>query len=297
MGFGRRVFLLALGVVGCAGSAPLPPKALELNRTGAEALAAGDLELADARLSVALEYSPHFVEALVNLGLVETERGNFARARQLFARAARLNPDVAQPHHGLGVLAEREHRADRASEHYREALRVDPGFAPSRANLGRLLFEAGALEEARIQFQRLIEVAPAEPSGFVGLAEALLRLGRIQESEQVTARAEQRFPDFPPLTLLSARALLRHGATERAIERLLPLTSRGDEFTAAALAWLATAELARNRPRFAIGAAQKALALEPDQPVATKILASALAALGNPAARAWSERAEQLAVP
>lgn len=293
----RLLPVLAVWVVGCAGTAPLPSQAIELNRAGALALAAGELELADARLSVALEYSPHFVEALVNLGLVEAERGNFVRSRQLLERAMRLNPDVAQPHHGLGVLAERERRPDRASEHYREALRVDPGFPAARANLGRLLFESGALEEARIQFQRLTELAPDDPSGPVGLAEALLRLGRIAESERVTLAAAQRFPSSPALVLLTARTLLRHGSTGAAIEQLLPLTERGDEFTAAALAWLATAELARNRPRFAIGAAERALALEPEQPVATQILASALKILGNPAAPAWSERARQLSTP
>src|SRR5689334_24847059 len=91
-------FLAVMGVwlAGCAGAAPLPAQAVSLNRAGAEALAEGKLETADARLSLALEYSPHFVDALVNLGLVECQRGNFVRARQLFLRAQRLNPDVAQ---------------------------------------------------------------------------------------------------------------------------------------------------------------------------------------------------------
>src|SRR6188768_4000823 len=89
----------------CAGTAPLPPKGLALNEAGVAALAAGDLETADARFSLALEYNPKFVDALTNQGLVELQRGNFERARQLLTRARRLNPDVAQPHHALGVLA------------------------------------------------------------------------------------------------------------------------------------------------------------------------------------------------
>ncbi len=105
-------------LLGCRAAAPLPAQAIALNRGGAEALARGDLETADARLSLALEYSPHFVEALVNQGLVELQRGNFERARELLMRARRLNPDVAQPHHGLGILAERQARPDEASRHY-----------------------------------------------------------------------------------------------------------------------------------------------------------------------------------
>ena len=76
----------------------------------------------------------------------------------------RLNPDVAQPHHGLGVLAERERRPDIASRHYQEALHVDPGFAPARANFARLLFDAGYVEDSMVQFKRLVEVAPDDVS-------------------------------------------------------------------------------------------------------------------------------------
>src|SRR5688572_28464098 len=181
-------FVAGLGLLlpACAGTAPLPPKAVALNRAGAEALEAGDLETADARLSLALEYSPRFVEALVNQGLVELQRGNFDRARDLMTRARRLNPDVAQPHHAQGVLAERQARPDVASRHCYDALAVDPGFGPSRANLARLLFDAGMLEEALVQFKCLIEVTPESPEAHVGLAETLLRLGRMAEAEAAT---------------------------------------------------------------------------------------------------------------
>ena len=139
----------------CAGTAPLAPKAVELNRAGTAALAAGDLETAEARFALALEYHPRFVEALTNLGLVEIQRGNLALARLQFERARRINPDLAQPHHALGVLAERERRPDIAAEHYRDALKVNPGFGSSRANLARVLFAAGRFDEAREQFLRL----------------------------------------------------------------------------------------------------------------------------------------------
>lgn len=72
----RLLTLFALlASVACSTVPPLPPKAIELNRDGAAALAAGDLATAEARLSVAIEYSPRFTEAWVNLGYVEMRRG------------------------------------------------------------------------------------------------------------------------------------------------------------------------------------------------------------------------------
>ena len=58
--------LLASVSTGCASNPPLPPKAIELNQNGAAALAAGDLSTAEARLGLAIEFSPRFTEAWVN---------------------------------------------------------------------------------------------------------------------------------------------------------------------------------------------------------------------------------------
>jgi len=204
-----------------------------------------------------------------------------------------LNPDVAQPHHALGVLAERQARPDEASRHYYDALAVDPGFAPSRANLARLLFDASMLDEALVQFKRLAEVAPESAEAQQGLAETLLRLGRIDEAEAITRAACQRFPRRPELTILAARSALRKGDVARGIELLSPLGYGRDDVAANALGWLATAELLRGEPRLAVGAAKRALELEPRSPVATYAMAQALDALGDPAAIAWQRRAQQ----
>lgn len=156
---------------GCASAAPLPPKAAELNQAGIEAMKTGDLEMASARFSLALEFHPKFVDALVNLGLVDMQRGSFKQARKRLEKAVSINRHVAQPHHGLGVLCEREGAAERAVGHYKAALEVDPGFAPSRANLARLYFVSGHLDYAREQFLRLTEVAPEVGAAWAGLIE------------------------------------------------------------------------------------------------------------------------------
>ena len=287
-----RNLLLAV-LAGCSAGAPLPPAAATLNAAGVEALAHGDLETADARLSLALEYSPRFVEALVNLGLVELERGNFTRARLLFERARRTNPDMAQPHHALGVLAERERRPDRASAHYYEALRVDPGFAPARDNLARVLFAGGLVEEALVQYQRLVELVPDEPRAAAGLVETLVRLRRFDEADRRLESARKKSPETPELVLLEARRALREGRVTAALDALAPLVERHDELGARALGFLAMAELAQQKPEQAAVAARRALALVPEDAVATYALALALGTLGSPDARAWVRRARR----
>ncbi len=268
---------LACALSGCAHSAPVAAKAIALNRDGARAIASGDLERAEARIALALEYNPRFTEAWVNLGLVEMMRGNFVRARHDFIRARDLNPDLPAPHHALGLLADHEGRADDAARHYRAALKVDPGFAPARINLARRLFERGDIEEAREHFLRTTEVAPGFVDGWTGLCEALLRLDRQDDAEQALAAARRRFPGDPSLELLEARMLLRRGAFAKAEARLGALTRAGDKRLAAqAISWVAVARLGEGDPAGAIDAAEHAISLEPGDAVARYALRSAL---------------------
>ncbi len=75
-------FLIALaGLSGCGGGV-LSPEAVEHNGRGAELLAAGELDGAEARFHLAVEYHPRFPEPRANLGVVALERGSLARAER-----------------------------------------------------------------------------------------------------------------------------------------------------------------------------------------------------------------------
>jgi tetratricopeptide (TPR) repeat protein len=261
--------VVALACAACASAVPLPLRAIELNAAGARAVAEGKLPLAEARLSVALEYSPRFVEAWVNLGYVELGRGNFEQARRDFLQARDLNQDIPTPHHALGVLADRQGVGDEAEDHYRAALKVDPGFAPARANLARRLFARGRFEEAREQFARLVEVAPETIDGWVGEAQTLWRLGRDGDAEALVEQARDRFGDAPELRLLLAREQLERGEWREAEALLAPLIGGRDRARAgAAWSWIALARLGRGDAGGANEAVREALAIDRDDAVA-----------------------------
>jgi tetratricopeptide (TPR) repeat protein len=254
---------------GCASNPPLPAEAIALNAAGARAIAQGALSVAEARLSVALEYSPRFVEAWVNLGYVELGRGNFEQARRDFLKARDLNQDIPAPHHALGLLADRQGRGEEAEAHYRAALKVDPGVAPARANLARRLFARGQYENAREQFERLIEVAPKSIDGWEGEAETLRELGRGSEIENVMAHAREVFGDSPSLTILMAHEDLERGEWQEAEALLAPIVGGTDRARAcAAWSWIAIARIGRGDAAGASDAARAALAIDRDAAVA-----------------------------
>ncbi|HEY1694020.1 MAG TPA: tetratricopeptide repeat protein [Polyangiaceae bacterium] len=272
---------LGVGIGGCASNPPLPPKAIALNGAGAVALANGNLELAYARLALALEYNPRFTEAWVNLGLVEERRGNFDLARRDFVKARDLNPDLPAPHHALGVLADAEGHTAEAEKLYRAALKVDPGFAPARINLARRLFARGDFEEAREHFLRLTQVAPDALDGWTGLCETLLKLDRRDDARAVAGHAREAFGDLPAIALLEARFLLFDGRYDDAAKALEPLASRANRpQKVEALAWLAVARLGEGDVAGATDAAERATSLDPDDAVARYALRTARDAHG-----------------
>jgi Flp pilus assembly protein TadD len=261
--------LAVLACAACASAVRLPRRAIELNTEGAQALLRGDLSAAEACFSVALEYSPRFVEAWVNLGYVELRRGNFEQAKRDFTRGRDLNQDIPVPHHALGLLAEKAGRGEEAERYYRAALKVDPGFVPARANLARRLFARGQYEDAREQFQRLEHVAPDSVTGWVGEGETLLQLGREAEADDVVLRARERFGDSPALMLLLGRQRLARGEWNDAEAVLAPLVGDPDRGRAcAALAWIAVGRVGRGDIAGALAAARGALAIDGDDETA-----------------------------
>jgi tetratricopeptide (TPR) repeat protein len=264
---------IACGSSGCASHPPLPPQAIELNRTGAEALATGNFELAAARLALAIEYSPRFTEAWVNLGLLQLQKGEHEASRRSLKHARDLNPNLPTPHHALGLWAEAHDQGPDAEKFYRAALKVDPGFSPARANLARLVFRRADWDEAREQFLRLTEAAPEAIEGWTGLVESYLRLGREADADRVLDTAATTMGDRPEIALLRARQWIRRGEFERAERALSGLLSDGvAERRAAVMGFIAVARLGRGDVPRAVEAAREALTIDGRQAVALFVL-------------------------
>jgi tetratricopeptide (TPR) repeat protein len=251
-------FVVAALPTGCMSRPPLPPQALRMNSLATESLRSGDLETAEIRLKLALDYNPRFVEAWINLGLVELRRGNLDNAERAFARSRDLNRDLPTPHHSLGLVAE---------------TRVDPAFLPALANRGRMLFALGDLDEARTVFLTLLQVDPASDVGWSGLVETYVRLGRLRDANAALTIAQARSPNAPLIVLCSARAALRAHQYADAIVTASTMLRAADAVVVVeahrllALACLANGEQAQAREH-----ALELLGQRPDDPSAKYVL-------------------------
>ena len=245
----RPLHLLGLSLLllsACAGTAPLAPKAVELNRAGTDALSAGDLETAEARFALALEYHPRFVEALTNLGLVEMQRGNLALARRTSSEPDASTPIwrslIMRSECSSSAYAARTSRPSTTATRSRSTPASPPRGPTSGAFSSPPAFRRGA---RAIPPPR--RGGPRNLAGRTGLAETLLRLGSATEGDAVVERAEPGFRRAARAPSSWRDESCARDALEEAETILRPLTTGRDDNARAAWSWIGAARLARGR--------------------------------------------------
>lgn len=215
---------MMLGLNACAGSTPLPPKAVALSNDAALNIARGDLDRAQSEAKIALEYNPKFIEATFNLGLVEFERGNYVAARDHFLKARTLNRDLPWGSFGLGLIADVTHQAKEAEGYYRDALSINPGFTEARMNLASVLTKQKKVEAAYAELKKCAEIAPSNAELWVMLIKTGIQLNRFSDLDDIVKGAALHLRK-PEASVIKALRLLAQnrvdvGAVDEA-ERIL----------------------------------------------------------------------------
>jgi tetratricopeptide (TPR) repeat protein len=111
----------------------------------------------------ALAIHPQLVEALINLGTLHYEQGDFEKGSERFRRAVELDPENALAQFNLGSLLEELGQLEAARQHLRQAVRLDAGYADAHYNLAFVCEKLEAFPEARQHWQRYVELDPSSP--------------------------------------------------------------------------------------------------------------------------------------
>ncbi len=111
----------------------------------------------------ALAINPRLVEALINLGTLQYEQGDFEKAADRFGCAVELDQENALAQFNLGSLLEELGQLEPARQHLRQAVRLDAGYADAHYNLAFVCEKLGAFPEARQHWQCYVELDPSSP--------------------------------------------------------------------------------------------------------------------------------------
>jgi tetratricopeptide (TPR) repeat protein len=120
---------------------------------------AGRLAQAEPLYQQVLQLAPDHPDALHLLGVLASQRGEYARATELIARAIAVHAtapmyfNLANALKGQGALA-------LAIESYQAALGLQPGYADALRNLGLAYRENGELDKAVTALRQATVLAP-----------------------------------------------------------------------------------------------------------------------------------------
>ena len=137
-------------------------------------------------------------DAFVLLGnhtYVEPEAA-YAQAREAAERALSIDPDLADAHASLGLIAfVHDWNPAEAERHLRTAVELDPALPMARHHLSRLLSAIAQHEDAIAQARAAAETDPLSLAASVQLANALGVAGHAAEAVEVLENALVLFPN------------------------------------------------------------------------------------------------------
>ena len=211
----------------------------------------------------ALELSPGYSNALLNLGKLLADTGQFAEAVEKYQEALRIRPGVADVHNNLGAALAGLGRPDDAATHYQEALRIRPDFSGAHLNLGVALANRGQVDEAIAHYQKALEINPDSAEAHNNLGVALDGRGQIHEAMAHYQKALEIEPDDASAHNNLGLDLAVSGKANEAIGHYQKALETKPDYAEAFLN-LGMALAGRGQVDEAIADYQKALKIKPD---------------------------------
>ncbi len=222
-------------------------------------------------------------------------RKGFEYARQMFARATVIDPGYARAYAGVAdccsflytywdTTDDNLQEADAAS---RKAVELDPESAEAHASRGLAVYLAKKYEEAEKEFQIAIRLNPKLFEAYYFFARTRFQQGKLEEAAKLFERACQVQPDdYQASTLLGTTygALGRKADAAAAFRRGAKLAEKHLELhpdDARALYLGANCWCQLNERERALDWAQRALAMDPEEPSILYNVACIYAILGQ----------------
>ncbi len=122
----------------------------------------GDIKQARQHYQKAIEEDDCAADAWCNLGIIESQEGNYPKAIDWFTMCLKLNPRHYEAHYNLANLYAEVGNHALAKVHYTIAIELEPGFPNSYFNLGLTLALAKEYREAVQYLKKYRDLAPPE---------------------------------------------------------------------------------------------------------------------------------------
>jgi protein O-GlcNAc transferase len=223
----------------------------------------GDLDGAAREYRAQLDIDPDNADAHHLLGLIAYRSGDLPEALRRVERALARDPDNPVFLGNLGNIQKDAGEPAHAVATYRRALAIDANATGPRNNLGTLLLASGRVDEAMECFRAVLQRAPQHARAWFNLGIASARKGDAQGAADALRRSVTLQPDFEQAWGDLGLALQALGHLDEAIAAFRNRVARAPN-VATAHADLALALHRRGAFAEARMTYERALALAPD---------------------------------
>lgn len=156
---------------------------------------AGEMDEAAALYAEVLAVEPEHAEVHHLLGVMAYQRGLYARAEAQFRRAIAADGDVGKYHGNLGAALTAQGRWAEALPALERAVALEPETSETQNSLGAAYAQLGRTEEAIAAYRAAIALAPGYAQPQANLAVLLLQTGRAEEARAGAEEAVRLDPD------------------------------------------------------------------------------------------------------
>ena len=229
------------GTAGSSASSGVQARVADILNAAVGQHQSGRLDGAEEGYRKVLELQPDNADAHHLLGILALQRGAFDSAVESINRALAIDGTNAAFHGSLADVLGKLERFAEAEAHYTRSIEINPDHFQAHYNLGNLLRVQGKHEQALASYQRAMELAPEFPDACNNVGALLAEMGRLDESIALLRDAARRHPDHPAIhnnignTLKLAGRLEEAEVAYRRVTELAPSAVEGLRNLAATL--------------------------------------------------------------
>ncbi len=181
---------------------------------------AGNLPQAEQLYKQILQADPNHADAHHLLGVLAFQAGRHDQALVAFRRAVGLNPTAAIYCQNLAIAQEALGQLEDAMASYWQCTRLQPESVDAYLNLGNVLFKLRRLEDAVASYRQALRVNSNNAGAYNNMGNALRELGRFDEAVASYGEALRLQPDMVQAHNNLGTTLKDLGRLDEAVDRL-----------------------------------------------------------------------------
>jgi tetratricopeptide (TPR) repeat protein len=151
-------------------------------------------------------------EAEINILLasIYLEKEDYDSMIKECLQAIKINPDLVDSYHHLGIAYRRKGQIDLAIEHYQKVIQVQPDIPEVHYNLGIAWMNKGMFDESIMEYKKAIKLNPFYGNAYSNLGYAFLQKGMIDQAIENCRKALNIYPRLAEaLSTLGAALIIK----------------------------------------------------------------------------------------